>query len=205
MQADQDRARRTGGRSEPGVAAAQAAEASAPPLHLLDAPGAWSVVHTHPRAEKVVSERLTARGIRHYLPLSLHRRTYGLRVRTSWTPLFPGYLFCDADPSARRPVFETRRVVRVLDCGDPDQLRRDLLGVARLLSIAPDSRAAEYGPPGSPVEVVCGPFRGLTGEFVRREGRARLVIRIHCVSLATEISIDETWVVPVGQERILQG
>jgi transcription antitermination factor NusG len=157
----------------------------------------WAAVHAKPRAEKVVAEWLAARGVRVFLPLARKRRRYGARVRDSWIPLFPGYLFYDFPAIDRLRVFDSRRVARVLVPDDEPQLRRDLESLAAVLATNPDLRPAALDVPGTQVEVVDGPFQGATGELVRHGGMTRLVLRIHFLGFGAEMEVDESWVRPL--------
>ena len=168
---------------------------------LLPVAACWAALHTHSRSEKVVAERLAALSVPHFLPLTEVRRTYGTRVRTSELPLFPGYVFFDLEAGPKERVLSGTRVVRIVPSPDPVALEEELTNIARLLQVQPALKRIDFGPPGSPVEVLCGPFEGMRGELVRYEGKARLVVRIPYLSLATEVSIEEAWLKPAPLEE----
>ena len=46
-------------------------------------------------------------------------------------------------------------------------------------------------PPGSPVEITTGPFRGLTGKVVRRGGQTRLVVEVEFLRRGVSIEVEE--------------
>ena len=59
---------------------------------------AWCCLYTRPRHEKSMAALCEQRGIGHYLPLRRVVRRYRSGKKERWLPLFPGYLFCCADP-----------------------------------------------------------------------------------------------------------
>lgn len=153
----------------------------------------WAAIRTKSRCEKVVAEWLRERGVPSFLPLVSKRRVYGGRIRISRLPLFPGYLFYDMAALERTRVFDSRRVAQVLPSDDPERLRRELDNLARALAVDDSARAVERYEPGTPVEVVAGPLRGLTGELVRSGAKSTLIVRVQFLSLAAELAIDEAF------------
>lgn len=163
---------------------------------VLPPVGTWAAIHVKPRCEKVVADYLSSRGVPCFLPTVANRRTYGARVRISRLPLFPGYLFYDYDAVDKRVVYDSRRVVQLLVPDDPDDLDRDLENLARMLTRDVFPRRREFGPPGTPVEVIDGPLLGTVGELVRSGRHSMLVIRVKFLGFAAELTIDETLVRP---------
>ena len=163
---------------------------------VLPPVGTWAAIHVKPRCEKVVADYLRARGVPCFLPTISNRRTYGARVRVSHLPLFPGYVFYDKDAVDDRVVYDSRRVVQLLVPDDPDDLDRDLDNLARALTHDASPRRREFGPPGTPVEVIDGPLHGTVGELVRSGRHSMLVIRVKFLGFAAELTIDESYVRP---------
>lgn len=156
----------------------------------------WAAIRCKARCEKVVAGYLGSRGVSSYLPLITRRRVYGARVRESRLPLFPGYLFYDAQGIARERVFESRKVAQVLRAPDPDRLRSDLDNLAQALASDDRCRCVDFTAPGQPVRVVAGPLIGTSGELVRLGSRSTLVIKVPFLGLAAELNIDEACVRP---------
>lgn len=156
----------------------------------------WGALHTFPRAEKVVCEYLAKRSVAHFLPTVKRTRRYQSRVRVSYIPLFPGYVFYDASALERTEVFASRRIVGILDAPDQTELRRDLKNLSLALSKDDALCATRYGEVGKPVQVVRGKFKGLRGEIVRIESATRLLIRVHFIGQAACLAIDESMVEP---------
>jgi hypothetical protein len=175
------------------TAAARLVPADGPPA-LPDA-GHWAALHTRARAEKVVARWLAREGATHYVPLVRSRRTYGARVRVSWIPLFPGYVFFDSASFDGRRAFLTHKVANVLVPKTPLLLGPDLATIARAIQIFPDLKeGVRLTEPGTPVEVVRGPLLGSKGRFVRREKESLLVLTVDFIGFGAEVTIDEAFV-----------
>jgi len=59
---------------------------------LNDVP-AWYALHTRSRHEKKISEKLTSKGVAHYLPLNTIYRRWSDRYKQVAEPLFSCYVF----------------------------------------------------------------------------------------------------------------
>ena len=92
-----------------------------------DSQGQWWVAHTKPRAEKSLARRLRKRRVAHFLPLYHREWRSGSRLRSSYLPLFPGYVFLCGDAQARLFALETNLIVRTLEVKDQAELETDLL------------------------------------------------------------------------------
>lgn len=155
----------------------------------------WAALHTRARAEKVVAEWIAREGGTPYLPLARSRRVYGARVRESWVPLLPGYVFYDAGSYDGRRALRSHKVASVLVPPSPAGLGPDLENVARALAALPGLRLGrQLVEPGTRVEVVHGPLAGLRGRLVRRERDSMLVLGLDFLGFGAEVSIDEACV-----------
>ena len=88
---------------------------------------AWWVLYTKSRREKDLSRRLRKLQIPHYAPVVKRRtRSASGRVRESFIPLFPGYVFFAAGEEQRYQAVTTNCVSRCLPVSDTAQLVHDL-------------------------------------------------------------------------------
>lgn len=155
----------------------------------------WAAMHVCARAEKVVAAWIRHEGGTAWLPLARNRRTYGARIRESWLPLFPGYVFYDSATYDGRRAYRSNRVARVLVPATPDLLGPDLATVAHALHLHPDlCPGRPLAEPGTPVEVTRGPLLGTRGHLLRREHDTVLVLRVDFLGFGAELTIDEAWV-----------
>jgi transcription antitermination factor NusG len=188
---------------------------SVSPCHLKGTEYAWTHVRGRPH-EPGISTRgravgscahpfqvretgggvLCAREIAHFLPLIKRRNVGNREIRYFDVPLFPGYVFLDTSAMEPRDLFRSRKVAQVLEAEDQDTLRRELSDLYRALAVDDRLCEARWGEVGRPVRVVRGRFRDLTGEVVRVEGGARLLIRVSFIARAAYLQIDESLVEP---------
>src|SRR5262249_6831770 len=125
-----------------------------------------------------------------YLPL--YRQTWKSRgrARTSYLPLFPGYVFLRGDEDARIAALETNLLCSTLPVTDQQRLADDLARVERLLGgsvpVAPEDGLC----PGTPVEIAAGAFQGLRGKIIRRGNGMRFVVEVEFLKRGVSIEAD---------------
>lgn len=173
-------------------------EPSAYPDELLGEPllglgfERWWCLTTTARAEKAVSRRLYAEKVPFYCPTIGKRvRSPSGRLRESFVPLFPSYLFVAGDESSRTAALRTNKISRSQAVADPGQLVQDLrriyLAIAAGVPLTPEARIAT----GDRVRVRHGPFAGVEGVVLRREGKTRLLLSVRFIDQGVSLEIDE--------------
>jgi transcriptional antiterminator RfaH len=162
----------------------------------------WWVLHTRPRTEKSLARKLLSRAIGFYLPLYEHRLPSAGRVRTSYLPLFPSYVFLFGNAEERRQALETNLVAQTLPVADQPRLASDLQAVRRILETRQKVTPEERLLPGTPVRIIAGPLAGLTGVVTRRGRQLHFVIevRFFAQGVATEI---ESWMLEPADANAL--
>jgi transcription antitermination factor NusG len=172
---------------EPFISSEELLSAPVPPSEK-EAP--WWVVHTRPRVEKALARKLYETGRAFFLPLHKNRWYANGRWRTSYLPLFPGYLFVRGDGALRDFVLATNQVAHVLPVADQAGLHADLFAVYRAMQsgllMAPEERLC----PGSPVEIVAGALKGLKGTVLRRDKETRFVIEVRFLQRGVSVAIE---------------
>lgn len=169
-------------------------------LPLADCP--WWVAHTRSRQEKALARILHPLGVPFYLPQwekSVRRRG---RARSSFLPLFPGYVFFRGGSTERQAALRSNLLVRVLEVLDQEELGREL-GQLRALQTAglPLVPLTEFRA-GDRVRIVDGPFRGHEGIVLRGETRPRLVVSITMLRRAVAVEVDRGFVAPPSSPGI---
>jgi len=152
----------------------------------------WVAFYTLARREKDLMRRLEAAAVPFYAPLVRRRlHTAGGRVRHSYVPLFPGYVFAPVDDQQRRDALATNTVARWLSIPDERMLVDDLRAIKRLIdSERPLTPEARLGP-GHPVRVRSGPLRGVEGIVVKRRGEQRLVVAVRFLNQGASIELED--------------
>src|SRR6266699_2877742 len=77
----------------------------------------WYALRTKSRYENTVASHLFARGYESFLPGYKCRRRWSDRYKEIELPLFPGYVFCQFNPSNRLPVLSIPGVVYIVGVG----------------------------------------------------------------------------------------
>lgn len=152
----------------------------------------WVAFYTLARREKDLMRKLAASGVPFYSPLVRRRlHSAGGRVRSSWVPLFPGYVFSPVDDDQRRAALATNVVSRWLLVPDQRMLVDDLRAIKRLIDserpLTPEARLDA----GQAVRVRSGPLRGLEGMVVSRRGEERLLVAVRFLNQGASIELED--------------
>jgi transcriptional antiterminator RfaH len=152
----------------------------------------WRAFYLLSRREKDFMRRLRAMEIAHYCPIIAKRnRSPAGRMRTSFVPLFGGYVFVYGTEEDRYRAMTTNCVSRWMPVPDGRQLTDDLRQIQRLITdgapLTPESRLE----PGEPVRIKKGPFADLEGTVVKRHGQTRLVVAVRFLQQGASILLED--------------
>lgn len=157
-----------------------------------DLPGLWYVAHTRARNEKALVDDFARFGIFNYLPLvgrqTRSRRTG--RISRSVVPVFPGYVFFNADEKQRSQAMTTNRIARVLVVPEQRQFVVELQKVHSILqtdetfSVIQKLAVGEWG------RITAGPLRGMEGLVVRIAGKWRLSMNVTILGQSVQVDVD---------------
>jgi transcriptional antiterminator RfaH len=167
------------------------------PDTLLDASEApdtgrrWRVLYTKARQEKALARELRGMEIPFYLPLVKKIYPARDRKRTSFVPLFSGYVFLFASEAERIRSLMTNRISRVLEVDDGEQLLFDLRQLKRLIDSNAPLTVEERLAPGDRVRVKQGVLLGLEGTVLVRRGQARLLVRVNFLQQGASVEVHD--------------
>lgn len=152
----------------------------------------WLVFYTLARREKDLMRKLEAAHIPFYGPMIRRRlRSAGGKTRSSYVPLFPGYVFSRVDDEQRRAALATNTIARWIPVGDERMLVGDLRAIRRLIDseqpLTPEARLE----PGQPVRVRSGPLKGIEGVIIRRRGEERLLVAVRFLNQGASIELED--------------
>jgi transcription antitermination factor NusG len=152
----------------------------------------WLAFYTLARREKDLMRKLEVAGVPFYAPLVRRRlHTAGGRVRQSYVPLFPGYVFAPVTDEQRREALGTNTVARWISVADERMLVHDLRAIKRLIDserpLTPEARLE----PGQEVRVKSGPLRGLEGQVIKRRGSQRLVVAVRLLNQGVSMELED--------------
>ena len=156
----------------------------------------WWVAHLRSRQEKLASREAFHRGVPFFLPKYEKVTRRDGRRRTSFLPLFPGYLFFRGLSDARFEILKTNLCVRILDVTDQASLHADLLQVRRLQLAGLPLIAVPAVKAGDLVRVAEGPFSGITGIVVKARGKTRLIVSVRFIHRSVSVDLPREAVIP---------
>ena len=152
----------------------------------------WLVFYTLARREKDLMRKLEAAHIPFFGPMIRRRlRSAGGKTRSSYVPLFPGYVFSRVDDEQRRAALATNTIARWIPVGDERMLVDDLRAIRQLIDsdqpLTPEARLE----PGQPVRVRSGPLKGIEGVVIRRRGEERLLVAVRFLNQGASIELED--------------
>ncbi len=150
----------------------------------------WFVLQTRARQEKAIAQTLAARGVAHFLPCIERTRRYQHRKRTVQQPLFPGYVFLHGTVEDTWLAIETKRLARVIDVPDQQQITEELAHLRAALNGGAALEPCDQLTAGRRVRVTSGPFAGVEGVIESHCRADRLILQIHALQRATALEID---------------
>ncbi len=158
----------------------------------------WFAVFTNPRAEKRVAERLEQEGYEVYLPLFTTVRQWSDRKKKVKVPLINSYVFVRTTKKALRGTLNTPGVLRILTYLRNPAIIRDheIKNMKILLKQVVDGDGfqtikSEDLAKGEAVEILQGPFKGLSAEYVQHQGRYDVALRIEALGSVILIHVDQ--------------
>ncbi len=171
------------------------------PENLLDEPGEnpafepgdrlWWVVYTKSRQEKALSRELLKYQIPFYLPQVKNTALVKGRRRTTFVPLFAGYVFLLANEAERIRGLTTNRISRILTVDDAEQLLCDLRQIKRLIESNAPLTIERRIAPGQKVRIKQGALMGMEGTVIVRRGETRLLVCVNFLQQGASIEVQD--------------
>ena len=157
----------------------------------------WWVLYMKARQEKAISRDLLGFEIPFYLPLV--KKTWISRGRkaSSYSPLFPGYVFMFGTEDERVRSLTTNRISRILQIDDPVCLLNDLRQLRQLIASNAPLTVESRLMPGNRVRVRSGPLAGLEGVVLNRRGETRLLVRVNFIQKGASVEVDDFLLEPI--------
>ncbi len=165
---------------------------------LADQSLKWWCIYTNSRREKDLVRKLVAASIPCYSPVVPKRyRSPNGRLRTSYIPLFPNYVFMLGRETDRATALMTNCISKCDLVTDREQLVHDLKQVHQIVAadipLTPEAKLT----PGNYVRVRSGPFANYEGTVLRREGKTRLLLSIRFLEQGVSMELDEALLEPL--------
>lgn len=154
-------------------------------------------VHTKPRQEKALAERLQASGVSCYVPLTRRVRSWEHRRRVVHEPLFPGYIFTRCTVDDTYVIHSSGRAVQVIPAPDPAATVRELSQIDKALDGGASLDPYPFLQGGRRVVVARGPLRGLEGDVDSRSSPHRVILKISTLGRAVALELDSAALEPL--------
>lgn len=163
----------------------------------------WFALRVKSRHEQVVSFAVREKGFEVFLPLYPQTAHWSDRVKTTPSPLFPGYLFCRLKARERFPILTIPGTLHFVANG------KELIpigeGEIAALQIAVNAKLGAEPIPfvatGQTLLLERGPLAGVQGLLVTTPKR-RLVISLTTLQRSVAIDIKADWVAVETQDTI---
>ncbi len=152
---------------------------------MIHAEPRWLVLYCRPRFEFKVEAALIASGIESYLPVRTEMRQWSDRKKRVTAPVFPGYLFVHITERERVAVLEKPGAMKYVSFGgQPAVLNDETIRNIRIATEQPQTFTVERErlALGQPVEVIQGPFAGMTGRLYEMRGSSRVAVQIEAIA-----------------------
>jgi transcription antitermination factor NusG len=167
------------------------------PEDLLEHPVAgidesWFAMYTLARHEKELMRKLRPLNIAHYGPMVQQRkRSPQGRIRTSYMPLFTGYVFIRGDEVARHNAVSTGCISRCLPVTETELLLDDLKRIRLVLEKGNDVQPEPKPLIGRAAIVKTGAMTGLRGTITKVHAQHRLTVMVNFMQQGASILVDE--------------
>lgn len=143
----------------------------------------WFVAYTLSRFEKKVHERLKMMSVYSFLPLHLVMRKWSDRNKRVEVPLFPNYIFVCLPKKEMYKVLTIPGVVKFISCeGQPVTIPESEIEMIRKMISYGSGICVENSntmiEKGDKVRITEGPFNGIEGTIISKQGKQRLVVML---------------------------
>jgi transcriptional antiterminator RfaH len=155
----------------------------------------WHVCYLRPRSEKIVYKKIEELQIGVFLPLVKSLRVYKTKRKTILLPLFPGYIFVWIASGYRHHITAFSEVYQFIKFKDEyarvsEEEINNLKLLVQNLKEEKEIFSEVAFQKGKNVEVIQGPFSGMKGKMIKRNGKHRIVVELKAISQAISIKVD---------------
>jgi transcription antitermination factor NusG len=163
----------------------------------------WHVAYTMPRSEQKIYDFLRRTGVTSFFPVQSVLRKWSDRIKRIELPLFPNYIFVRVSPQRRFEVTNVEGVVRYVSFAGRPAVVPDSV-IESLQKLSGNEMEVDQDPfyhMGMPVMICEGPFAGVKGYLVKRNGKERLQVRVETLKSTVSIEISTSAVVALTAEE----
>lgn len=162
-------------------------------------PPPWYALQVRPRSERTVCAILRNKGFAPFVP------TCGAGAEAK--VMFPGYLLCRLDLTARLlPLFTTPGFHRLVGAGHtPIALgEEEVERIRQVMTCGLAMRAWPRIEPGEEVEVRSGPLAGMRGVMLSVRRRDHLIVSVQLLQRSVAVELDSSSVRPLSSSFFMR-
>ena len=169
-------------------------------------PYPWFALQVKGNYENVVAAHLGSRGYECFLPHCKTRSRWSDRWKEISRPLFPGYLFCQLDPSNRGPILTVPGVTRIVGMGkNPVAIdETEIVAIQEAVKSGLPSQPWPYLQIGRRVRIDRGPLCGLEGILSDFKGEHRLVLSVTLLQRSVAVEVEGDWVTSLPEKSLVR-
>ena len=167
-----------------------------PENHLSNIESRWFAVYTNYKREKMVADRLSKKGIEHFLPLQKVTRQYTRKVKHLELPLINCYMFVKIKKDEYIRVVETQDLLNFVRFSkNLISIPETEIGILRRVvgeSIevkAQESRGLNFAS-GDEVEIIGGSMTGVKGILMGQKNEKKFVIELETMGYSLFMDIE---------------
>lgn len=152
----------------------------------------WFALRVKSRHEKAVACNLQTLEFASFTPLYTARHQWADRQKTLQLPLFPGYVFCQFNPSDRFSVMRSPGIIDIVKFGDSLAPVDDgeIRALQQVIVSGCNAEPVPYLASGQPCSIVSGPLAGLRGTVVEHKNGLRLVLSVALLRRSILVEVD---------------
>ncbi|MFH0822901.1 MAG: transcription termination/antitermination NusG family protein [Pseudomonadota bacterium] len=154
--------------------------------------GLWWVIHTKPNCERHVANYLMHREISYYLPAGIEKTRYGNmgKIRVYRVPVFRGYVCVALDKQDHQKLYDTKKLIRLIEVSNQVRFVEELGAVARAAEISEDFTLRSGLARGTRVRILNGPLRGLEGVVIKSRTGKELALSVTMFNQSVSMKLD---------------
>ena len=118
------------------------------------------------------------------------------RIRHTYNPLFPGYVFLRHTLDERLVVRQSDVIVNLLEVTDQQSLAGELGQLRDLQAAGASLIPCPWLGPGDAVKITEGSFKGYRGVVLREHGRERLIVSIDLIRQSIAVDFEREMLAP---------
>lgn len=164
----------------------------------------WHAFYVMPKAERKVKDKLLLKGLEAYLPLYESIRFWSDRKKKIKIPLISGVVFVRLNPAQLSEALATPGVVNVIRYMKRPAVIRDYeienLKILTEQTSGYDILDQPVFEEGEMVKVVQGSFYGLIAQFVRTQGKFRVVVELQALNSFIEVNVPASFLQKLTQK-----